>query len=115
MSSLHHAARAYRVAAENRSVREQEADVFRHATAVLRMARTSTDIAKARAIADNRRLWSLVNILMRDEDNQLPIQLRAQIVSLGIAVQRELDAAEPDFDFVIGINEHIAAGLAGQP
>jgi flagellar protein FlaF len=109
------AARAYRAAAESRSLREQEADVFRHASTVLRTARGAGPIAQARAVADNRRLWSLVTILVRDVDNQLPAPVRGQIASLGLAVQRELEAAEPDFDFVIGINEHIAAGLSGQP
>lgn len=108
-----HAARAYRAASENRGPREQEADVFRHATAVLRAARDAGPLARVRAVADNRRLWSLVGILVRDNDNQLPIALRAQLASVGLAVQRELDAPEPDFDFVMGINEHIAAGLSG--
>ena len=115
MNLSQHAARAYRVASESRSVREQEADVFRHANAVLSTARTAGAIAKARAVADNRRLWSLVAILVRDDENQLPLPLRAQIASLGLAVQHELGKPEPDYDFVIGINEHIAAGLSGQP
>ena len=115
MNLSHHAARAYRVASENRSLREQEADVFRHANAVLKTARTAGPIATARAVVDNRRLWSLVAILVRDNENQLPLSLRAQLASLGGAVQRELSKPEPDFDFVIGINEHIAAGLSGQP
>ena len=115
MTLAHTAARAYQVAAESRSVREQEADLFRYANAVLRTSRSATPIARVRAIADNKRLWSLVNILVRDESNQLPTALRAQIASLGLAVMRELDRPEPDFDFVIGINENIAAGLSGQP
>lgn len=109
------ATRAYRAASENRSLREQEADVFRHASAALRAARTAGSTAQVRAVIDNRRLWSLVTILVRDSENQLPAPLRAQIASLGLAVQRELDLPEPDFDFVIGINEHVAAGLSGQP
>ena len=109
------ATRAYQAAAESRSAREQEADLFRYVNAALRTSRDSTPMARVRAVADNKRLWSLVNVLVRDEDNQLPTALRAQIASLGLAVMRELDRPEPDFDFVIGINENIAAGLAGQP
>jgi hypothetical protein len=30
-------------------------------------------------------------------------------------VQREMEQEKPDFDFLISINENIAAGLAGQP
>jgi len=35
-------------------------------------------------------------------------------VSVGLAVQREMQRDAPDFDFLIGINEDIAAGLSGQ-
>jgi len=110
-----HATRAYQAASEHRSLRDQEADVFRRATSALRMARDSGPLPRARTIADNARLWMLVTSLIQDPANQLPKPLRAQIASIGAAVQRELDAPEPDFDFVIGINEHIAAGLSGAP
>ena len=108
-----HAARAYQAASDHRSVRDQEADIFRRATAALRVARDAGPLPRARAVADNARLWSLVTILVQDPANQLPRPLRAQIASIGGAVQRELAAPEPDFEFVIGINEHIAAGLSG--
>jgi flagellar biosynthesis regulator FlaF len=52
--------------------------------------------------------------LMRDPENGLPAELRASIVSVGIAVQREMQQDAPDFDFLIGVNEDIAAGLSGQ-
>ena len=67
-----------------------------------------------RALADNRRLWMTVHDLMRDPDNSLPAQLRASIVSVGLAVQREMDRDSPDFDFLIAINENFAAGLSDQ-
>jgi flagellar biosynthesis regulator FlaF len=51
---------------------------------------------------------------MRDPLNALPQELRASIVSVGAAVQREMDQEKPDFDFLIAINENIAAGLRGQ-
>ena len=50
---------------------------------------------------------------MRDPLNALPQELRASIVSVGLAVQREMDRDAPDFDFLIAINENIAAGLVG--
>jgi hypothetical protein len=37
------------------------------------------------------------------------------MVSVGLAVQREMDRAAPDFDFLISVNENIAAGLSGAP
>ena len=89
--------------------------MFRQAVAGLRSARNSAPIQKIRALADNRRLWMMVHDLMRDPRNALPEPLRASIVSVGLSVQREMDQDQPDFDFLIGINESMAAGLAGQP
>lgn len=106
------AARAYELAATHRSQRHQEADVFRRATGALKAAREAGQIPRVRAIADNRRLWITVTDLMRDPLNQLPPDLRASIVSVGLAVQREMDNETPDFDFLIAINENIAAGLS---
>jgi flagellar biosynthesis activator protein FlaF len=111
---MSHAARAYDTAASHRSQREQEADVFRRATGALKAARVAGSIPRLRAIADNRRLWMTVNVLMRDPLNPLPQDLRASIVSVGLTVQREMENEVPDFDFLIGINENIAAGLSGQ-
>jgi len=68
-----------------------------------------------RALADNRRLWITVLDLMRDPSNALPQPLRASIISVGLAVQRDMEHESPDFDFLISINESITAGLAGQP
>ncbi|HEY7581142.1 MAG TPA: flagellar biosynthesis regulator FlaF [Acetobacteraceae bacterium] len=115
MQSLTQAARAYQAATSHRSQREQEADVFRRASGALKAAARGTDaIGRIQAIADNRRLWITVADLMRDPANALPQELRASIVSIGVAVQREMDRDSPDFDFLIAINENIAAGLAGQ-
>jgi flagellar protein FlaF len=107
-------ARAYNIAASHRSLREQDADVFRRATGALKAAREAGSVPRVKAIADNRRLWITVNDLMRDPLNPLPQDLRASIVSLGLAVQREMESETPDFEFLIGINENIAAGLSGQ-
>lgn len=114
MQMMSYAARAYQTSSGRRSPREQEADVFRRANGALRSMRDAGDVARTRALADNRRLWGVVMDLMRDPDNALPAPLRAQIVSIGLAVQRNMDAENPDWDFLIGINEQIAAGLSGQ-
>lgn len=92
----------------------QEADVFLRATGGLRAARDLGALPRVRAIADNRRLWMTVSDLMRDPLNALPVELRASIVSVGLIVQREMDREAPDFDFLIAINENIAAGLSRQ-
>jgi flagellar biosynthesis regulator FlaF len=100
-----HAIQAYKTASRYRSQRDQEADVFHHAIAA----------QKIRALADNRRLWLTVSNLLTDPGNALPEPLRASILSVGLTVQREMEQDTPDFDFLISINENIAAGLAGQP
>ena len=101
MSDVNRAARAYEAGSANRSLREQEADVFIRATGALRNALAAGAVEQVRAMADNRRLWSAVIDLVRDPDNALPEPLRAAIVSVGIAVQREMDRSQPDFGFRI--------------
>jgi flagellar biosynthesis activator protein FlaF len=114
MQNANHAIQAYKTASRYRSQRDQEADVFRHAIAALIGAKGASAIQKIRALADNRRLWMMVSDLLRDPTNALPEALKASILSVGLAVQREMDQDAPDFDFLISINQNIAAGLAGQ-
>jgi flagellar biosynthesis regulator FlaF len=113
MSSSNLASRAYAAASVNKTIREQEADVFRAVIARLQVARQASGIERVRALADNRRLWMAVADLMRDGTNPLPQETRAGIISLGLTVQREMDADEPSFDFLISINKQIAEGLSG--
>jgi flagellar protein FlaF len=115
MLNASHAIQAYKTASRYRSQRDREADVFRQATAALRDAKNAGLIQQIRALTDNRRLWGTVSDLLRDPTNALPEPLRAAILSVGMTVQREMDKEAPDFDFLISINESIAAGLAGQP
>jgi flagellar biosynthesis regulator FlaF len=113
-NGMQNAMKAYAASSAHRSPREQEAEVFRRATAALRSGRTANPVLQVRALADNGRLWAHVIDLMRDPGNGLPADLRASIVSVGLAVQREMQRDAPDFDFLIGVNEDIAAGLSGQ-
>ena len=115
MPNASHAIQAYKTASRYRSQRDQEADVFRHASAALKNAKDAGPIQQIRALADNRRLWMTVSDLLRDPGNALPEPLRVAILSVGLTVQREMDHENPDFDFLISINGNIAAGLAGQP
>ncbi len=109
---MNQAARAYQSAAARRDPREQEADVFRRVTGGLRAAKRDPEL-RVRAVADNMRLWLMVGDLLRDPGNALPAPLRAGIVSVGHAVQRDMAQAEPDLDFLILVNESITAGLSG--
>lgn len=108
-------AAAYSATAARRPARSQEAEVFRHAARALAAARSGRVIEQIRALADNRRVWSTVTTLMRDPANALPQELRASIISLSLAVQRELEAEQPDFDFLITVNQNMAAGLDAHP
>ena len=106
-------ARAYQARSANRNLRDQEADIFRRATAALRHAQSGEELDRVRAIADNSTLWTTVVIALRDPQNALPEALRASIVSVGAAVQREHSAKVPDLPFLIGVNEQMTAGLMG--
>jgi len=109
------ATRAYRAAAARRSPKEQEADVFRRVTGALRAAQSGTALQKAKALADNTRLWLMVGDVMRDPANALPPALRASIVSVGRALSREMALPAPDWAFLIAVNEDMTAGLTGPP
>jgi len=115
MPSVNLASRAYAAASVNRTVRQQEADLFRLVIARMQASRQAGTIAQIRALADNRRLWAAVSDLMRDDTNTLPPETRAGLVSISLCVQREMDADEPNLEFLITINKHIAAGLSGDP
>jgi flagellar biosynthesis activator protein FlaF len=115
MQNAKQAVQAYKTASRYRSQREQEADVFYHAIAALRGAQGAGTIQQVRAVADNRRLWMMVSDLLRDPENALPNPLKISILSVGVTVQREMDQERPDIDFLISVNENIAAGLAGKP
>ena len=107
------ATRAYQARSADRNLRDQEADVFRRATAALRLAQSSDETERVRALADNTQLWTTMVILLKDPANALPDAIRGSIISVGIAVQREMSAKKPDLAFLIGINEQMTAGLMG--
>lgn len=115
MPNVNLASRAYAAALGNRTARQQEADIFRMVVARLQAARDSGPVARVRALADNRRLWTTVSDLVRDGRNPLAPETRAGLVSVGLTVQREMESDEPNFDFLITINKHIAEGLSGNP
>lgn len=112
MSQLGRAMKAYATAAAARDPRAQEAEVFRYTNAILQRAMDGDDRMRARALADNNRLWNAVIHLLHDPDNALPEPLRAAIVSVGLAVQREMRNPYPDFAFLIAVNENMAIGLS---
>lgn len=112
LGTARRAERAYAAAAATRSLRAQEAEVFTRVTAALRQGARGSAADRVRALADTSLLWSSVLDQVRDPANQLPERLRGMIASVAMAVQREVAQDQPNFDFLIEINENIAAGLA---
>ena len=107
--------RRYGAAQQTRSLQEQEADVFRRVNYALKAAINADAIERARAVADNRRLWLAVEAAMMHPANQLAAALKASIVSLGRSAQRDMDTREPDLPFLINLNDQMILGLSGDP
>lgn len=107
-SSAMQGAAAYR---RRLSTKQMEAEVFARANRSIREAESSGPLGRARAIADNRRLWDAVQAAVLDPTNGLPAELRASIVGVAIAVVRECGAEQPDFGFIMEMNDHFAAAL----
>lgn len=112
MSTAAKALQAYDTATRLRSQREQDADVFRRVSTALRTAHD--DLARARALADARRLWQTVLAANLDPLNPLPASLRAQIVAVASTVLRSASKERPDFETMAQIGENLANGLGGQ-
>jgi flagellar biosynthesis regulator FlaF len=102
------AAAAYR---RRLTPKQMEAEVFARATRAIQAAPTGGPLARARAVADNRRLWDTVHASVLDRANALPAELRARIAGVALAVIRECDAEEPDLGFVAEMNDQFAAAL----
>jgi flagellar protein FlaF len=109
---------AYRQAARMKTdFRTQEAQLFKQVTYNLIQGKADKNgMALVRAASDNKLLWMTVIQLLSDEQNQLPAPLRAQLISIGQAVIKEIDdniTGQLDVDFLIEINTQIIDGLLG--
>ena len=107
--------RGYGATQRVRTLREQEADVFRRVNYGLRAALNSDAIDRARAVSDNRRLWLAIEASMDNPDKLISEVTRVGIMRLGRGVQREMENQEPDIAFLIDINEQMIAGRSGDP
>ena len=105
-----HGAAAYR---RTMTAKQMEAEVFARATRALRDAEAPSagPLAMARALEDNRRLWTAVHDSVVDPMNGLPSALRAQVASVALAAMRECEAKAPDLTFIAELNDNFAAGL----
>ena len=101
-----------------RTARSTEAQLFQRITRRLREAVQSENSQRlAEALHENRRIWRTVAILVADEQNGLPAELRARLFSLHEFTDRHTSkvlAHEADPAVLIDINTAVMRGLAGQ-
>jgi flagellar biosynthesis regulator FlaF len=104
---------AYRRVQETRTPRDREAEVFAIAAGRMRLAATDgTNMDRARARADARRLFMTLRLSVMDPANQLPVPLRASIVSVCDAALREVEQEKTDFEFLAGVCDDFRIGLS---
>jgi flagellar protein FlaF len=103
------------------SSREIEAMAFTKAALKLEDTKKSLDDydAYASALKFNQLLWTIIQADIVDQENQLPNQLKANILSLSIFVDRQTikalaDTSEKHLDVLISINKNLAEGLLTQ-
>src|ERR671937_291284 len=107
-----------RAATQAESPRELEYRAFGQVTAGLlriKEGQAGTPTAVAEALDANRRLWNVLSADCSAPGNQLPVPLRAQIISLAMWVARYSsqvlrDGAE--VDALIDVNRSMMEGLA---
>ncbi len=103
-----------------RSARGAEYAVFARVTKALKAVDEtdrSTFSALATAVVDNQRLWGTLAEDLMDDRNQLPVELRARLISLSEFVRRHSLAVLGGRDTVaalIDINTSIMKGLRGE-
>jgi len=95
------------------SDREREAKLFERmrGRVLLAMKEEDFSLSRARTLADLHRLWTHVATLVSDDDNKLPTELRARIVSVAMAMLRDIDGDSPDLDFQAEVLQNFAEGL----
>ncbi|MEO0915192.1 MAG: flagellar biosynthesis regulator FlaF [Pseudomonadota bacterium] len=122
MNSATLARSAYsQVAAITPTDRSVEYKAFAQITSGLASARAETGPAAfarlSEAVNLNRRLWSILAADVASDDNQLPDETRAQILSLASFTRQHSEKIlrrEADADVLIEINSSIMRGLRGQ-
>lgn len=110
-----------KAAARAENPREAEYRLFGQVTrALIQAAELPVEDTKGRidALDWNRRLWSALASDCSAPENQLPMPLRAQIISLSLWVSRYTSSVirrEDDIDALIDINRIMMVGLSGAP
>jgi len=102
--------------------REVEAAAFTKAAVMLEEAKGQTDNIQAysQALRFNHLLWTIMQADVTEDENKLPPELKANILSLSIFVDKQTTKAlrssdAKDLDILITINRNLAAGLRETP
>ena len=98
--------------------REVEAMAFTKAAVLLEEAKQKTQSIEeySKALRFNHLLWTIIQADLTDPENQLPNEIKANIMSLSIFVDKQTTKAmrssnAVDLDVLININRNLAAGL----
>jgi flagellar biosynthesis activator protein FlaF len=101
----------------SQSARAREKDALEQAISRLAVARDKgpRTVEAFEATDFTRRLWSIFIADLSDDDNGLPQELRASLISIGMWIRKEADLIDQgqseNFDGLIDINRLIADGL----
>ncbi len=96
--------------------RQTEYRAFAIFTRALEEAEEKGPVAVVKAVADNNQLWLTLQMDLASEANQLPKELRAQLLSISLWVNRYSSAAmkgEASLEPLISVNKQIMDGLRG--
>lgn len=104
------------------SPREVEAMAFTKAALLLEDAKKiANDVDEfSRALRFNHLLWTIMQADITEDENQLPPEIKANVMSLSIFVDKQTTKAlrsgdGKDLDVLININRNLAAGLRTNP
>ncbi|MEP3247450.1 MAG: flagellar biosynthesis regulator FlaF [Sneathiella sp.] len=106
---------AYQQASRNsENPRQTEYRAFAIFTRALEEAEAEGPVAVVKAVADNRQLWLTLQMDLASPENQLPKELKAQLLSIAIWVNRYSNGAmknEASLEPLISVNKQIMEGL----
>jgi len=104
------------------SPREVEAMAFTKAALMLEDAKKHINniTEYSKALRFNHLLWTIIQADLTDPENQLPPEIKANVMSLSIFVDKQTTKAlrsttSTDLDVLININRNLAAGLRTNP
>ena len=74
----------------------------------------------SKALRFNHLLWTIIQADLTEPENQLPNEIKANVMSLSIFVDKQTTKAmrssnAADLDVLININRNLAAGLRASP